>query len=98
MQVTMNNYWTNIKIYFISQQLLALIIIYSMSLHIIQFVPKVSLVSVSLWLVSVLFFWATLYSAILILRYLNLYDNFKTSIFHDIHIPSSVCTIIIKYN
>ena len=51
-----NNYWTNITIYFIYQQLLALIIIYSVSLHSIQFVPKMSLVSVSFCLVSVLFF------------------------------------------
>ena len=52
----LNNYWTNIKMYFIYQQLLALIIIYLMSLHSIKFVPKISLVSVSFWLVSVLFF------------------------------------------
>ena len=52
----MNNYWTNIKIYFIYQQSLALIIIYLMSLHSIKFVPKIALVSVSFWLVSVLFF------------------------------------------
>ena len=32
-----------------------------MSLHGIKFVPKVSLASVSFWLVSVLFFFATLY-------------------------------------
>ena len=57
----MNNNWTNIKMYLIYQQLLALIIIDLMSLHSIKFVPKISLVSVSFWLVSVLFFWATLY-------------------------------------
>ena len=61
MYVTMNNNWTNIKIYLIYQQLLALIIIILMSLHSIKFVTKISLVSVSFWLVSVLFFWATLY-------------------------------------
>ena len=61
MQVTMNNYWTNIKMYFVYQQLLSLIIIYSMSLHNIKFVPKISLVSVSFWLVLVLFFFGPPY-------------------------------------
>ena len=42
--------------YLIYQQLLALIIIYFMSLHSIKFAPKISLVFVSFWLVSVLFF------------------------------------------
>ena len=56
MYVTMNNNWTNIKIYLIYLQLLALIIIYLMSLHSIKFVAKISLMSVSFWLVSVLLF------------------------------------------
>ena len=54
----MKNNWTHIQIFLIYQQLLALIIIYLMSLpcYIVEFVPKISLVSVSFWLVSVLFF------------------------------------------
>ena len=57
MYVTMKNNWTNIQIFLIYQQLLALIIIYLMSLHSIEFVQTlISLVSVSFWLVSVLFF------------------------------------------
>ena len=56
----MNNNWTNIKIYFIYQQSLALIIIYLMSLHSIKFVPNISV-----WLIlvsfGIVFFWATLY-------------------------------------
>ena len=68
----MNSYWTNMKMYLICQQLLALINIYLMSSHsycismllidhyALRFVPKIALVGVILASFGIVFVCATL--------------------------------------